>query len=293
MKKIKKILWTTDGSEQSLNALKYARLIAKKFGARIDGYYVIRNIKKPIFNLLGVKIDFEKLYENERIKANEIFTKVKKDTKRDEIKFSTAFGLGNPANEIVKYAKNNKSDIIVMGKRGIGLFDTDLTGSVTNKVIQLSPVPVFISNLLAKKTRPNIKKILVPFNLNEDIVSSLDYAVFVAKNFNAAITIVYVEEYFTYPADMPVPILNDLRNYFNKKLDNLVNKYKTKGIKIDTKVIESVSIYLGVLRLSESLKPDLIIMNTHGRKGIKKYVLGSVAEKIIRDMPCPVITLRP
>ena len=91
---------------------------------------------------------------------------------------------------------------------------------------------------------------------------------------------------------MPLHVLDDLRNYFNKKLDNLVNKYKKKGIKIDTKVIESVNTYLGILRQCESLKPDLIVMNTHGRKGLKKYFIGSIAEKIINDMPCPVLTLK-
>lgn len=293
MYKLKKILWPTDGSDESLNALKFAIMMSKVFNANIKGYYVVTNLNYRKFNMLNMNINFDEFYNNEKNRANIFFNKVEKRLTKEKINFDYTFGFGNPAKEIVKYAEDNKIDIIVMGKRGIGLFDTNLTGSVTNKAIQSSSIPVLVSNPTLKRRRPNIKKILVPFNLNEDIISSIEYSVFIARKFNSTITIVYVEEYFTSPVEMPLHVLDDLRNYFNKKLDNLVNKYKKKGIKIDTKVIESVNTYLGILRQCESLKPDLIIMNTHGRKGLKKYFIGSIAEKIINDMPCPVLTLKP
>ena len=292
MYKLNKILWPTDGSDESLNALKFAKMMSKKFHAGIKGYYVVTNLNYRKFNMLNMNINFDEFYNNEKNRANIIFNKVEKRLTKEKINFDYSFGFGNPAKEIVKYAEDNKIDIIVMGKRGIGLFDTNLTGSVTNKAIQSSSIPVLVSNPTIKRRRPNIKKILVPFNLNEDIISSIEYSVFLARKFNSTITIVYVEEYFTSTVEMPLHVLDDLRNYFNKKLDNLVNKYKKKGIKIDTKVIESVNTYLGILRQCESLKPDLIVMNTHGRKGLKKYFIGSIAEKIINDMPCPVLTLK-
>jgi len=292
MYKLNKILWPTDGSDESLNALKFAKMMSKEFNANIKGYYVVTNLNYRKFNMLNMNINFDEFYNNEKNRANIIFNKVEKRLTKEKINFDYSFGFGNPAKEIVKYAEDNKIDIIVMGKRGIGLFDTNLTGSVTNKAIQSSSIPVLVSNPTIKRRRPNIKKILVPFNLNEDIISSIEYSVFLARKFNSTITIVYVEEYFTSTVEMPLHVLDDLRNYFNKKLDNLVNKYKKKGIKIDTKVIESVNTYLGILRQCESLKPDLIVMNTHGRKGLKKYFIGSIAEKIINDMPCPVLTLK-
>jgi len=292
MYKLNKILWPTDGSDESLNALKFAIMMSKEFNANIKGYYVVTNLNYRKFNMLNMNINFDEFYNNEKNRANIIFNKVEKRLTKEKINFDYSFGFGNPAKEIVKYAEDNKIDIIVMGKRGIGLFDTNLTGSVTNKAIQSSSIPVLVSNPTIKRRRPNIKKILVPFNLNEDIISSIEYSVFLARKFNSTITIVYVEEYFTSTVEMPLHVLDDLRNYFNKKLDNLVNKYKKKGIKIDTKVIESVNTYLGILRQCESLKPDLIVMNTHGRKGLKKYFIGSIAEKIINDMPCPVLTLK-
>lgn len=291
--KIKNVLWASDGSDESLKALKLAKLIAKTCKTSIKGYYVIKSINSKIFDILNMKIDLDEITKKEKERAQNFFENVRNRLKKDSIKFSYDIGLGEPENEIVNYAQSKNIDILIMGKRGMGLFETNLTGSVTNKVIQSSSIPVLVYNSKTKKRISGIKKILVPINLSEDILSSFEYAVFLARIFGSKITLVYVEEYYTYPLEMPVGIMDDLRDYFSKKLDELIVKYNTEGIKIETKVIESVSAYLGILRLCESLKPDLIVMNTHGKKGLKKFVLGSVAEKIITDMPCPVVTLRP
>ena len=291
--KIKNVLWATDGSEESLRALKIARLIAKKFNVPVKGYYVINKINKAIFEILNMKIDLDEIAGRERERAGNFLTDVEKKLTNDKIKFTYDFGFGVPHSEIVKYAENNKADILIMGKRGMGLFETNLTGSVTNKVIQSSSVPVLVYNSKTRKRISSINKILVPVNLCEDVLSSFDYALFIAKKFKSKITLVYVEEYYTYPVEMPVAVMDDLRDYFSNKMDELVKKYKTANTKIETRVVESVSAYLGILRVCESIKPDLIVMNTHGKKGLKKFVLGSVAEKIITDMPCPVITLKP
>jgi len=291
--KIKNVLWATDGSEESLKALKIARLIAKKFNASVKGYYVIKKINKTIFDFLNMKIDLDEIASREKERAEKFLTDVSRKLMKEKIKFTYDFGFGEPDREIVKYAENNKMDILIMGKRGIGLFETNLTGSVTNKVIQSSSVPVLVYNSKTTKRISNINKILVPVNLGEDILSSFDYALFMAKEFKSKITLVYVEEYYSYPVEMPVAVMDDLRDYFSNKMDELIEKHKASKLKIDTRVVESVSAYLGILRLCESIKPDLIVMNTHGKKGLKKFVLGSVAEKIITDMPCPVVTLKP
>lgn len=291
--KIKNVLWATDGSEESLKALKIARLFAKKFNAPIKGYYVIKKINKAIFDILNMKLNLNDITSREKERAEKFLDNVGKKLMKDKIKFTYDLGFGEPDSEIVKYAEKNKMDILIMGKRGMGLFDTNLTGSVTNKVIQSSSVPVLVYNSKTRKKISNINKILVPVNLSEDILSSFDYALFLAKEFKSKITLVYVEEYYSYPVEMPVAVMDDLRDYFSNKMDELIEKHKKNNIKIETKVVESVSAYLGILRLCESIKPDLIVMNTHGKKGLKKFVMGSVAEKIITDMPCPVVTLKP
>ena len=291
--KIKNVLWATDGSEESLKALKIARLFAKKFNATVIGYYVIKKINKAIFEILNMKIDLDEITGREKERAENFLTDVGKKLKKDNIKFTYGIGFGEPNSDIVKYAENKKMDILIMGKRGMGIFETNLTGSVTNKVIQFSSIPVLIYNSKTRKRISKINKILVPVNLSEDILSSFDYALFIAKEFQSKIILVYVEEYYTYPVEMPVAIMDDLRDYFSNKMDEMIEKHKKANIKIETRVVESVSAYLGILRLCESIKPDLIVMNTHGKKGLKKFVLGSVAEKIITDMPCPVITLKP
>ncbi|MFQ5787063.1 MAG: universal stress protein [Thermodesulfobacteriota bacterium] len=57
--------------------------------------------------------------------------------------------------------------------------------------------------------------------------------------------------------------------------------------------MESVTPFLGIIRFTERDKSNLIVMNIHARKGLKKLVLGSVAEKVINEAPCSVLALRP
>ena len=168
-----------------------------------------------------------------------------------------------------------------------------LAGSNTNKIIRSSDIPVLVVNRRRKTRLSHIKKIVVPINLTEDLVSALDYAVFLASKLGAEISILYVQEFISYSYEMPILILDDMRNYFDNKLKKLARKYKNKNIKLSTNVIEFLTPYMGILRHCEKVKPDLIVMNTHQRKGLKKYFMGSTTEKIINDMPCPVLILKP
>jgi nucleotide-binding universal stress UspA family protein len=69
MYKLNKILWPTDGSDESLNALKFAKMMSKKFHANIKGYYVVTNLNYRKFNMLNMNINFDEFYNNEKNRA--------------------------------------------------------------------------------------------------------------------------------------------------------------------------------------------------------------------------------
>ena len=293
MYKLNKILWATDGSKSSIDALDYSKIISSKFNSETTGIYVISDLNKKIFNLINMKLNFDEMISGEKDAYEKFFSKISNDFKKRKKKFSYHVACGKADEEILHYAGKNKADLIVLGHKGSSSDKGICSGSCTNKIIRYSDRPVLIVNAKPKTRLTKLKKIVVPVNLTEDIYSALDYAVFLAAQYNAQISVLYVQEFISYTYEMPIFILDDLREYFNKKIKKLTGKYAKHNLRITADITEFVNPYVGIVRHCERVKPDLIVMNTHQRKGLKQYFIGSITEKIINNMPCPVLTLKP
>lgn len=295
--KINKILWATDGSKISQDALNWAKLFAKTFGAEIIGIHVLKPIDKKIYQIAARKLDMKGLIERESGNWSNRFDEICGALKKEKLRFKhSVVEHHKPYEKIIQVAEQEDASLIVMGKRGLSLKDKALVGSNTLKVLQGSRVPVLAVKGKKTKTLPKIKKILVPLDISEKFSSALDYALSLGEQLGAAVTVTYVEQLFSYPYEFPITILNEMRemydNQLNKRVEEISGQFETK-LRIKHKVVEAITPSLGIIRFAEREKSDLIIMNTHGRKGLKKLFLGSVAEKVIYEAPCSILALRP
>ena len=101
--------------------------------------------------------------------------------------------------------------------------------------------------------------------------------------------------------DIPPSLVKKFIEKSHQKLDQIANLNKKKFLKankrtkltLSTEVLHGVSPALAIRYYANKNKIDFIMMNTHGRKGIKRIVLGSEAEKVIREALCPVLVFRP
>lgn len=296
MIKVNKILWATDGSKEATYALNYVKLLAGTFNSEILGLHVIKVSDKKFWGLLGERMDLRAWSENMASDWFNIFSEIREELKNDKIKFNYKVVTGLPHEKIIDVANEEKADLIVMGKRGLGLKDRILVGSNTVKVLQRSEIPVLAVKRKGEKSLPRIKKILVPFDISEKFDSALRYAVSLGKTFDATILVLYVLELISYPYEFPLHILNEMRGIYDKELEDKIAEICSQEgnkIKIKHKVIESINSYLGIIGFAENEKLDLIVMNTHGRKGIKRLAMGSVAEKVIQEAPCSILALKP
>ena len=296
MEKIEKILWATDGSREARHALDYAKLLARTFNSEIIGLHVIKVSSKKLWGLLGKKVDLSEWSKDTADKWFVLFEGVKENLQREGLKFTYKVITGLPDERIVETAEEEKVGLIVMGKRGFGLKDRLLVGSNTIKALKGSQVPVLAVKSKDGRSQPRIRKILVPFDLSEKFDSALRYAISLGKTFDATVSLVYVLELISYPYEFPLNILNEMREEYDKELKAKINELSypwSNRVKIKHKVVESINPYLGIVAFAEDEKPDLIIMNTHGRKGIKRLALGSVAEKVIQEAPYSILALKP
>ena len=295
--KINKILWATDGSKVSQDALNWAKLFAKTFGAEIIGIHILKPIEKKIYEIAGRKLDVKSLMEKESADWSNRFDEIYRVLKKEKLRFKhSVMEHYKPYEKIIEVADQENASLIVMGKRGLGLKDKTSVGSNTLKVLQGSRVPVLAVKGKTTKTLPKIKKILVPLDISEKFSTALDYALSLGEQLGAAVTVIYVEQLVSYPYEFPITILNEMKdmydNQLKKRVEEISAQFESK-LKIKHKVVEAITPFLGIIRFAEREKSDLIIMNTHGRKGLKKLFLGSVAEKVIYEAPCSILALRP
>ena len=145
---------------------------------------------------------------------------------------------------------------------------------------------------------PTPSRILVPVDLMEGSRAIIDYAVQLARPFNASIEIIHAWEPPQYvapdllvaaPGWNPQSIEKTALDAARKELETLIGGFK--GTVPITHRLEVGEPAAAVLRVAEVGGFDLIIMGTHGRRGLPRLLLGSVAQKVIARAHCPVLTL--
>ncbi len=140
-----------------------------------------------------------------------------------------------------------------------------------------------------------IKDILVAVDFGESSRNALSLAVDLAQTLGASLTLIhaydvpgYAYEAIAYiPADLLTPIEAAAREALDDELENV-----RKLIPGTTSVLRRGSPAQQILAYVVEAKPDLVVIGTHGRKGISHAVLGSVAEKVVRMSTVPVLTVR-
>ena len=308
MKEIKKIIWGTDGSKESEEALNYAVFLAKTFNSEIIGVSVIPMPEQLIdeyFRKSQGEVHDWTVKVNENIESR--LTSISSELSSQGVSFKGVVLEGEPNKEIVGLARRERADLIVMGKRGHGLIGRILTGSNTLKVLRESSVPVVAVKKSEEGRAIDIRNILVPLDINQKVDSALDYAVDLAERMNASISVLYVFKLVSYTNfEIPPIVLADVMEGLMKsssgelakrvekmKLRRRIRNREIDKLEINTEVIQGISTSATIVDYATNKNTDLIVINTHGKKGIKKFVLGSVAEKVIQESPCTVLTLKP
>jgi nucleotide-binding universal stress UspA family protein len=141
-----------------------------------------------------------------------------------------------------------------------------------------------------------IKRILCPIDYSEFSRHAFDHAIALAQWYGASVTAVFVLPQIAslIPAGDPglyppfVFTADDLQQ-FRANLDVFVAGSEDK-VKVETRVVEG-SIAGEIAHLAQELPADLLVMGTHGRSGFDRLMLGSVTEKMLRNAPCPVLTV--
>jgi len=148
-----------------------------------------------------------------------------------------------------------------------------------------------------------IKTILVPTDFSEYVDLVMDYAVFLAKSFGARIKLLHVVQSVhlaeainwmdaMVPPAGEINISEQLRKNAQKKLGEFRERYRAEGVEVEILISEGVP-FVEIIQCLERESVDMVVMGSHGRTGITHLLMGSVAEKVVRKAPCPVLCIKP
>ena len=200
---------------------------------------------------------------------------------------------GDPPEEVLAAVEGIGADLIVMGTHGRRGLSRLLMGSVTSHVIVRSAVDVLVVKQPCSTCRGIYSSILVPFDASAQSRRSLERACALAKQDAATVTILYVIPRYEEMLDfMRTPqIEKSLRGEAKRILGEGRALAQTNGIEALTSIAEGHS---GdeIAKAVGAVSHDLVVMGTSGWRGVDKALLGSTAERVIRDAACPVLVVK-
>lgn len=292
---IKKILWASDGSTESVDALKWAEVFASRYEAKVTALSVFETATLNPFAIpANLKRKISLADSEITKKETRRLAQITNALERKGIKVETRVARGIPHQEIIKTAHNRSIDLIAMGKTGVTPWRKMLVGSTTTAVLREAEVPV----LTVRRTATNIavKKILFPTAFSPREKDAFAWAVEFARTFDAVLVLLNVIEVHKSYASVKGGFIGRLRASAGKQLRKIAEAVpiqKNKEVTLLEKVTTFPRAWSGIVNFARNQDIDLIVMSTQARKGAARLFLGSVAENVIREAPCPVITVRP
>lgn len=298
MNGIKNIVWANDGSVEAKKALELAVSIARPYGAAIHGVYVSMVPQDIAFSLSKSVTD--ELYQW-MLKAEDRYAsdmeEVSKSLGPEPLDFDWQVRKGKPSEQIVEFAAEVAADLIVMGNKGVGLIGQLLVGSTTLNTLKISHVPVL--GVHDNSRPPEIRKILVPVDMGQSLDNSLDMALPLAAKLGATVDVLYVFRLDAYAFEIPVNILESMVESSSTELKSSVKGAVERagltpnGITVEEHVLHGVNPVVCITDFAEDNEIDLIVLSTHGRKGVQRFFLGSVTEMVLQRTDRQVLVLKP
>jgi len=286
----KRILVPLDGSEIAEKALPFVKSVAQ-----------LKNSNVILFAVsLTVFAD----------RRDRLFTShlevTAKELNEEGIKATTASSYGDVAREIVKYANDNKIDLIVMATHGYSRAKQWMFGSITQKVLYGTSIPVLLIKSKSADASVEFNRILLPLDGSPFSESALPYAVELAKNTKKEVLLLHICEPPIVPSYGSRPISPTWKKYRDDMwseteglstnyLKNTMALLKKKKVKVKSRVIKAQTseVTKTIMQVAREENIDLIIMAARGRSGVSSWVYGSTANKIVDEFSKPILLIRP
>lgn len=277
MDRYRKILVAIDGSDSSMHALQESLSLASAEGSRITVVSVSRqfvgNISAALKNPFRVAHSKAKeMAKLSRVSVTTIITTISEE--------------GEPYGKILGVAEAEECDLIVVGTKGMSGLERVLVGSVAAAVIGHSHRDVLV---IPARAQIGWKRILVATDGSKFSRVAVERAINYAKKYGSELTAVTVVDAPAELSGVSPGAVEDMIRKAKRYVEEVKSQADSAGLKTETFVLEGGEASRKLTDFAAGHNISIIVMGSHGRKGLSKLLVGSVAEKIIGYAHCPVL----
>jgi nucleotide-binding universal stress UspA family protein len=296
---IKRILLATDGSTRAEGAEAYACKLAESWGATLTVVSVLEfapglDPESPVCRVYLAELMTQATGDLARLKAR---------AAHRGIAVRTRIETGIPSEQVLAAAAAEDADLIIMGTAGKTGLAHVLLGSTAERIIRTAPCPVLAVRMDRSESErtgvstshpASLDRIMVPVDFSDCSLDALEYAVAVAQRAQASVMLLHVMEPVSYGLDFTVPLPAEREH----KREALTERLAGLVAALDAANVKSESLVRGglprdsILDAARAWSADLIVMGTHGRRGLSHALYGSVVESVLRKSHCPILTVR-
>jgi len=283
MGKYRKILVAIDGSESSRNAL----LQAFRFAVDEKCWITVTSVVPPYdgavetLGVTDIRAALRKPCEDALRDAREF-------AEQERALIKTVCEEGDAHERIVDLADAENCDLIVMGRRGLRPVERMLVGRVTARVIGHSQRDVLV---VPNGSGVGWKTIVLATDGSKYSSIAAERAIAVARSYGGELKVLSVVDVpAEFYAEAPYAV-EDLVRKAKEYVVAVKEQAAAAGVAAETFVGEAEA-YLAVNKLAREQKADMIVIGSHGRTGLRRLLMGSVAETVIGYAPCPVLVVK-
>lgn len=302
---VQRIVFATDFSSCSLKAFGYALTWAKFYKAPLTIVHVVRNYSSLDIEEAIVYVNVEEQIQGARERLEKHVSWGK--THVPKIESDLLFGI--PADQICQFTLANEGDLIIVGAHGWTGLDRVLMGSVAERVVCQAPCPVLV--IPAKEDKsfeladfPKEMRIemppltsghlLLPVDFSDCSLDAFEYGTRLAKSCQMSVSLLHVVEPLSYSLDFNLahPIEDkQLRKKVDARLSELSDVLKKADLRAEYRLAEKPAVD-AILEGIKTTQANLVVMGTHGRRGLSRLVMGSVTAGVLRRSSAPILTVK-
>jgi len=282
---IDRILWPTDRSDEAGRALPYAAALADWHDAELHVLHVATGeAPEPAFPIPDATLADHMRAADPPGGAPDIGGLTIRQAQRED---------RPPAEEILAYADEQGIDLVVMSTHGERGLRRLLIGSVTEEVVRRASCPVL--TVRADATRAwNVRTVLAPIDFSDASQDAVRHARELALTYGAKMTLLHAVEEAAYPSAYGIEAAPLPGDDVVGRVEQSLAEMAESEIGYEHVTVEATLGYApsAILNHAETEDVDLIVIATHGRTGLDRMLLGSVAERVVRRAPCPVFVVK-
>jgi nucleotide-binding universal stress UspA family protein len=216
--------------------------------------------------------------------------------------------LDEPVNAIFEYVKQKSISMVALTSHGTSGLRAWAMGSVADKVVRGVGIPTLLIRIKEGRIIPEkkglIQKILLPLDTSDASAISFPYAVQLAKKLKASIALfsmgqtVYAQNIVglgsigTFPVGNLESIDIATEKHIREYLKGIADGIRKAGIEVTQTSLMGGDAAYEILEMEKKMQPDLVVMATRGRSNIARWVLGSVAEKVLLEGDRPILMVK-